>query len=135
MFNIKTMTIKNFLVINFTGKNDCLAIKFNDNFFIEKFQDKVNNSDNLLENILNFLKKKDIKIDKNFSVLVNQGPGSYTSLRVSIAVAKGIQLAKEIKIFGFKNDQISVFNLKNIEILIKSKSLENKLIKPFYGLN
>ena len=112
-----------------------MAIKFNDNFFIEKFQDKVNNSDNLLENILNFLKKKDIKIDKNFSVLVNQGPGSYTSLRVSIAVAKGIQLAKEIKIFGFRNDQISVFNLENIELLIKSKSLENKLIKPFYGLN
>ena len=43
-----------------------VCIKFNDNFFIEKFQDKVNNSDNLLENILNFLKKKILKLIKIF---------------------------------------------------------------------
>tara|TARA_Y100001936_G_C15848851_1_gene546093 strand:+ start:212 stop:601 length:390 start_codon:yes stop_codon:yes gene_type:complete len=129
------MIKKNFLVINFIGKNDCLAIKFKNKFFVKKFQNKINNSDNLVNNILNFLKKKGINLDKNFSVLVNLGPGSYTSLRVSIAVAKGIQIAKETKLFGFKNEQISEFNLENIELLIKSKSLENKLIKPFYTLN
>ena len=45
---------------------------------------------------------------------------------------KGIQLAKEIKIFGFRNDQISVFNLENIEVLINKNLIQNKLIKPIY---
>ena len=39
------------------------------------------------------------------------------------------------KLFGYKNQQINEFNLENIELLIKSKSLENKLIKPVYPLN
>ena len=127
--------IENFLLINFTGNDDCLAIKFNNSFYLKKIQYNNNNSDKLVNSIFDFLKINSITINKDFSVRVNMGPGSFTSVRVAIAVAKGIEIAKDVKLFGYKNQQINEFNLENIELLIKSKSLENKLIKPVYPLN
>ena len=38
------------------------------------------------------IKKYKVNIDDNFSVLVNNGPGSFSSLRTSLAVAKGIKM-------------------------------------------
>ena len=63
---------------------------------------------------------------------MNQGPGSFSSIRVSLAVAKGIKLSKGAKLFGYKGDLLNELNLKNIELLIKKNLLENKLIKPLY---
>ena len=37
-------------------------------------------------------------MDKNFSIIVNQGPGSYSGVRISLSVAKGIKIAKKVKI-------------------------------------
>ncbi len=127
--------IENFLLINFTGNDDCLAIKFNNSFFVKKIQNNAHNSDKLVNCIFDFLKANSIIIKKNFSIIVNMGPGSFTAVRVAIAVAKGIQIAKDVKLFGYKSQQINEFNLENIELLIKSKNLENKLIKPVYSLN
>ena len=71
-------------------------------------------------------------LDKNFSILINNGPGSFSSIRVALAVAKGIELTKNINLFGFKNSDLKQFNLVNIELLIKNKLIEKKLIKPLY---
>jgi len=60
------------------------------------------------------------------------GPGSFSSLRISLSVAKGIKIVHGSKLFGFKSDQLSELNLENIENLIKNKQLENKLINPIY---
>ena len=104
----------------------------NDNFFIQIFQTNIKNNDELVNNILKFLKKYNVNIDKNFTIIVNLGPGSFSSIRVSLAVAKGIQISKKAKLYGYKDLQLSEFNLKNIEYLIKNNLLENKLIKPVY---
>ena len=43
-----------------------------------------------------------------------------------------------LKIYGYKSDQLSEFKLENIEILIKNKQFENKVIKsslPTKGIN
>ena len=71
-------------------------------------------------------------IDDNFSIIVNNGPGSFSSIRVSLSVAKGMQISKNVKLYGYKDTQMERFNLKNIENLIKKNLLENKLIKPVY---
>ena len=85
--------IKNFLIINCTGKNDLIGLKIDNNFFIEKFQTNIkNNNDLIVNNITKFLKKNNVKIDKNFSIIVNLGPGSFSSIRTALAVAKGIQI-------------------------------------------
>ena len=49
-----------------------------------------------------------------------------------MAVAKGLVIAKKIRLYGYKDDDLLEFNLKNIEKLIKKKLIENKLIKPIY---
>ena len=124
--------IKDFLIINCTGKNDSIGLRINNNFFIKKFQINNKANDRLVGNIAEFLKKNKANVDKNFSIIVNQGPGSFSSIRVSLAVAKGIKLSKGAKLFGYKGDLLNELNLKNIELLIKKNLLENKLIKPLY---
>ena len=44
--------------------------------------------------VAKFLKKYKAKVDKDFSVIVNLGPGSFSTVRTSLAVAKGIKISK-----------------------------------------
>ena len=124
--------IKNFLILNCIGKNDKIGLKINNKFYIHDFDQKVNKNDYLLSNILNIIKRYKVNINDNFSILVNNGPGSFSSIRVSLAVAKGIKISKKINLFGYKNSDLEQFNLANIDLLIKKKLLQKKLIKPLY---
>jgi tRNA A37 threonylcarbamoyladenosine modification protein TsaB len=124
--------IKNFLILNCIGKDDKIGLKINGKFYIHDFDQKVNKNDQLVLSILNLIKKHKVNIDDNFSILVNNGPGSFSSIRVSLAVAKGIKISKKINLFGFKNRDLGQFNLVNIDLLIKKSLLEKNLIKPLY---
>ena len=124
--------IKNFLILNCIGKNDKIGIKINDRFYIHDFDKKVNNNDQLVLSILNLVKKHKVNINNNFSILVNNGPGSFSSIRVSLAVAKGIKISKKINLYGYKNADLGQFNLINIELLIKKNLAQKNLIKPLY---
>ena len=124
--------IKNFLILNCIGKNDKIGIKINDRFYIHDFNQEVNNNDQLVLSILNLVKKHKININNNFSILVNNGPGSFSSIRVSIAVAKGMKISKKINLYGYKNADLGQFNLINIELLIKKNLAQKNLIKPLY---
>ena len=124
--------IKDFLIINFTGKNNSIALRTNSKFFIKKFQTNMKNNKLLVNNIFQFIKQKNAYIDKNFSVIVNVGPGSFSSIRVSISVAIGIKISMKTKLFGYSNKQMNELSLENIEFLIDKNKLENKLIKPIY---
>ena len=124
--------INDFLIINCTGKNNCVGIKSNNKFFKEKLQNNINSNNYLVNNIINFADKYRVKLDKNYSIIVNMGPGSFSSLRISLSVAKGIQIVYGSKLFGYKSDQLSELKLENIENLIKNKQLEDKMIKPIY---
>ena len=124
--------IKDFLIINCTGKNDSIGLRANSNFFIEKFQTNIENNETLVNKILEFLKKHKAKIGKDFSIIVNIGPGSFSTVRISLAVAKGIQISKGARLYGYKDSVLNEFNLKNIEFLIQKNLLENELIKPVY---
>ncbi len=125
--------IKNFLIINCTGKNDKIGLKIDDNFFIHNFQSKIHNNEILVETILNLTNKHKAVINENFAVLVNNGPGSYSAIRVALSVALGIEISKHVKLFGYKDTDLTQFNLENIEILIKKNLIEKNLIKPLYS--
>ena len=124
--------INDFLVINCTGKNDKIGLKIKKYFFIHSFKNKINNNEILVVTILNFLKKHKVNIDSNFSILVNNGPGSFSAIRISLAVAKGIKISKKINLYGFKNSDLGQFNLANIELLINKDLIQKNLIKPLY---
>ena len=124
--------IKDFLIISCTGKNDKIGLKINNNFFIHNFQNKTQNNELLVSTILNLTNKHKVKIDQNFSILINNGPGSFSTIRVALSVAKGIKISNKVKLFGFKNSDLPQFNLENIEVLINKNLIEKKLIKPLY---
>ena len=123
--------IKNFLIINFIGKENKIGLKVNNNFYIHDFDQNTDN-DQLVPSILNMIKKYKVNLGKNFSIMVNSGPGSFSSTRISLAVAKGIKISKKINLFGYKNSDLGQFNLVNIELLLKKKLLQKNLIKPIY---
>ena len=124
--------IKDFLIINCTGKNDKIGLKINNNFFIHDFQTKIKNNEILVQSILNLINKHKVIINKDFTVLVNNGPGSFSTIRVALAVAKGMKISNNVELFGYKDEDLSQFNLENIEVLINKKLIEKKLIKPLY---
>ena len=124
--------INNFLIINCIGKDDKLGLRINKDFFIHKLNNAKNNNDKLVFEIINFLKSHNVKIDDNFSVIVNQGPGSFSGIRISLAVAKGLEISKKVKLFGYKNTDLRLFDQENIEKLLKTNLIEKKLIKPIY---
>ena len=124
--------IKNFFIINFTGKNDSVGLKVDNNFFVKKLQTNIRKNDLLVNNIFSLISERKVQIDKNFSILVNIGPGSFSGIRISIAAAKGIKIVTGANIYGYKSNDLGDFNLKNIELLIKKNLLQNKLIKPIY---
>ena len=123
--------IKDFLIINFIGKENKIGLKVNNNFYIHDFDQNTDN-DQLVPSILNMIKKYKVNLGKDFSIMVNSGPGSFSSTRISLAVAKGVKISKKINLFGYKNSDLGQFNLANIELLIKKNLLQKNLIKPIY---
>ena len=93
--------ITNFLIINFIGKDDKLGLKINKDFFIHMFDTRDKTNKNLVPEILNFLDKHKAKLNENFSVIVNQGPGSFSGIRIALAVAKGLEISKKVKFNEF----------------------------------
>ena len=124
--------INNFLIISCTGQNNLLGIKYNNKFYKKKLQDNIRSNNLLVNNIISFIRENKVKLNNKYSIIVNIGPGSYSSLRISLAVAKGIKIVYGLDLYGFKNTDLHELNLENIEILIKNKQLKNNLINPIY---
>ena len=81
---------KNFLVLDFTRLSKNIVFKFKDKFYINKIKTDSNNNQEIIDDILNLIKRADIKIKEKFDVLVNLGPGSFSGIRISLAVAKAL---------------------------------------------
>ena len=125
--------INNFLIISCIGSNDRLGLRINKDFFVHTFKNKEKNNDKLVSEISNFFENHKVNLDNKFSVIVNQGPGSFSSTRISLAVAKGMAVSQKVKIYGYKNCDLLSFDQENIENLIEKKLIEKKLIKPLYS--
>ncbi len=124
--------INNFLIISCIGKDDKLGLRINKDFFTLNLDQKKNNNDYLSLKINDFLKTHKAELDENFTVIVNQGPGSFSSIRIALAIAKGIKISKNVILCGYKNSELSKFDLKSIEKLLNGNLTEKNLIKPVY---
>jgi len=122
---------KNFLVLDFTRLNKNIAFKFKDKFYINKIETDSNNNQEIIDDILNLIKETNIKTKEKFDILVNLGPGSFSGIRISLAVAKGIKLIKKINLFGFNS-----FILNAAPYLEKYETVFSilKVNKKFYFL-
>ena len=90
------------------------------------------NFDKFINLLLDFLRKNKIKLDDVENIFINQGPGKFSGIRISISIAKAISLAKNISLFGFNLKDLDNEDYKELLKLHKKDLLNKNLIKPLY---
>ena len=93
--------IMNFLSIDCSTDVGSLFLKVKNKSFSKILQSDKSNNDLLMKQILDFFGENNIKFDDIAQILVNQGPGNFSGIRSSLAIAKGVSLAKNLNLFGF----------------------------------
>ena len=123
----------NFLSIDCSTDIGSLFVKTKSKTFSKILQSDKSNNDLLMKKILDFFKENNLKFGDISKIFVNQGPGNFSGLRGSLAIAKGISLAKNLNLFGYNTfiwSCVKFFNKKDsIFSLIKFR--EKYFIKKF----
>jgi len=91
----------NFLSIDCSIDVGSLFVKAKNKTFSQVLQSDKSNNDLLMKQILDLFKENNIMFGDISSIFVNQGPGNFSGLRGSLAVAKGVSLAKNLNLFGY----------------------------------
>ena len=117
------------LIIDAANEEIVFVIIADKQSYTSKHINSRENFDKFMELLLNFVNKIKIKICNIDRIYINLGPGKFTSLRISLSVAKAISLANSTALIGFKSQDLINKNYKNLIKLDKNKSL----IKPVYS--
>ena len=125
--------IMSFLSIDCSTDLGSLFIKVENKTFNKILQSDKYNNDLLMKQILDFFNANDLSFNDISEILVNQGPGNFSALRSSLAIAKGISLAKNLKLFGYNTFLWSCTRFFNKQDIIYSltKYREKYFIKKF----
>ena len=123
----------NFLSIDCSTDIGSLFVKTKNKTFSKILQSDKSNNDLLMKQILDFFKENNLKFDDISKIFVNQGPGNFSGLRGSLAIAKGVSIAKNLNLFGYNTfiwSCVRFFDKKDfIYSLIKFR--EKYFIKKF----
>ena len=117
------------LIIDAANEEIVFVIIADKQSYTSKHINSRENFDKFMKLLLNFINKKKYKISDIGKIFVNLGPGKFTSLRISLSVAKAICLVNSAFLIGFKSHDLINKNYKNLIKLDKNKSL----IKPVYS--
>ena len=90
------------------------------------------NFDKLVTFLFSFLNENKINIKEIDNIFVNQGPGKFSGIRASIAIAKALSIANKQDLYGFSSNDIMDKNYNKIIDLYKKGILIKNLIKPQY---
>ena len=91
------------------------------------------NFDNFVNLLMIFFRENKIKLNDVERIFVNRGPGKFSSLRISISIAKAISLTINISLKGFDSTFIKNGNYKKLLELGEKDLKINELIKPLYS--
>ena len=117
------------LIIDAANEKIIFVIIADKQSYTSKHINSRENFDKFMELLLGFINKKKFKMGDIDRIFINLGPGKFTSLRISLSVAKAISLANKAVLTGFKSQDLVNKNYKNLIKIHKIKSL----IKPIYS--
>ena len=121
------------LIIDATNKEVCFLIITKYQSYTTRYTNSRENFDKFINLLLDFLSKNKIILDNVENIFINQGPGKFSSIRISISIAKAISLAKNISLFGFNSNDLDDGDYNSILELHKKNLLIKDLIKPHYS--
>ena len=94
-----------------------------------------NNYEKLIILINDFLKSKNLDLDKVSGIYVNRGPGSFAGIRNSLSIVKAIHMVKKVDYYCYSfKDFMAEIELKyeNIPNLCEKFKIKKNLINPIY---
>ena len=103
----------NFLSIDFSTDIGSLFIKIENKTFSKFLQSDKSPNDLLMKQIMDFFKENNLSLDDISGIFINQGPGNFSGLRASLAIAKGLSISKNLKLFGYNSFIWRCANLLN----------------------
>ena len=131
-FVIKKNKMMNNLIIDAANEKILFIIITNNKSYTKAHTNSRDNFDKLVVLLFDFLRENNMQIKDISNIFVNQGPGKFSSIRSSIAVAKGICVANSLDLYGFNGDQVEGHNYSKMLLLFKKGKLKKNLIKPHY---
>ena len=125
--------IMNFLSIDCSTNVGSLFVKVKNKSFSKVLQSDKSNNDLLMKQILDFFAENNLVFNDIAQIFVNQGPGNFSGLRGSLAIAKGVSLSKNLNLFGYNIFiwSCAKFFNKNESICSLIKFREKYFIKKF----
>ena len=122
----------NFLVIDGASDKIYFFSHFNNNSYNQSFESSKNNYEKFSILLFDFLNQNNINLTKISHLFVNQGPGSFSGIRTSIAVAKGLSITNKLNLYGFNSNDLNNMDYMNVISLYEKGCLTKNLIKPLY---
>ena len=123
----------NTLIINAADEKILFSLITNTESYTTAYTNSRENFDKIMLLILNFLNEHNLNLDKISQIFVNQGPGKISSIRNSIAIAKGIAFAKNIDLYGFLSEQLIDKGVNQLVKIDKENFTNINSIKPLYS--
>ena len=123
----------NFLVIDGTQDKINFFLRFNTNSYNKSFEASKNNNEKFSLLLFDFINENNIKLSELSHVFVNQGPGKFSGIRTSIAVAKALSITNGLNLYGFNSHDLKDMNYMNIIDLYEKEHLTKNLINPVYS--
>ena len=123
----------NFLVIDGTQDKINFFSYFNNYSYNKSFEASKNNNEKFSMLLFDFFKENNIKLSKLNNIFVNQGPGKFSGIRTSIAVAKALSITNGLNLYGFNSDDLKDKNFIDIIDLYQKGLLKKNLINPVYS--
>ena len=123
----------NFLVIDGTQDKIKFFLHFNNNSYHKSFEASKNNNEQFSLLLFNFINENNVEASELNNIFVNQGPGKFSGIRTSIAVAKALSLTNRLNLYGFNSNDLKDLNYNNIIDLYEKELVTKNLINPVYS--
>tara|TARA_B110000263_G_C15110264_1_gene419453 strand:+ start:66 stop:443 length:378 start_codon:yes stop_codon:yes gene_type:complete len=123
----------NFLVIDGSLDKITFFSNFNNKSYIKYIEASKNNNEKFSLLLFDFFNENKITLRELDNIFVNQGPGKFSGIRTSIAIAKALSITNNLDLFGFNINDLKNRDYMNIKALYEEGKLIKNLINPVYS--